>query len=200
MSFLHLIILLCCYFLGAIPFGYLLARRSTGLNILEHGSGNIGSTNVGRIAGKRVALRVQILDMFKGLLPVAILLFVSWKEIISMPDYFIFLAAFATVIGHNFSLFLSFRGGKGVNTTLGATILLAPLEVICAVLIYFLIKKRLKYVSAGSIALAITLPIAGVIFHCEKMLLAYLLLVCLLILIRHTSNIKRLFEGKEHLG
>jgi len=117
-----------------------------------------------------------------------------------MQDYFIFLAAFATVIGHNFSLFLSFRGGKGVNTTLGATILLAPLEVICAVLIYFLIKKRLKYVSAGSIALAITLPIAGVIFHCEKMLLAYLLLVCLMILIRHTSNIKRLFEGEEHLG
>ncbi len=199
MSFLHLIILLCCYLSGAIPFGYLLTKRSTGLNIMEHGSGNIGSTNVGRIAGKHVALRVQVLDMLKGLLPVAILLFLSWKAIIYLPDYYIFLAAFATVIGHNFSPFLRFRGGKGVNTTLGATILLAPLEVSCAVLIYFLVKKLLKYVSAGSIALAITLPISGIIFNCEKMLLVYLLLTSLMILIRHTSNIKRLFAGKEHL-
>ena len=199
MSFWHLIILLFCYLLGAIPFGYLLTRQSTGLNIMEHGSGNIGSTNVGRIAGKHIALRVQVLDMLKGLLPVAILLFLNWEAIIYLPDYYIFLAAFATIFGHNFSLFLRFRGGKGVNTTLGATILLAPLEVFCAVSIYFIVKKLLKYVSVGSIALAITLPISGIIFQCERMLLAYLLLTCLMILIRHTSNIKRLFTGREHL-
>lgn len=199
MSFLLISMLFICYLSGAIPFGYLLTRKSTGLNILEHGSGNIGSTNVGRIAGRSVAFQVQILDMLKGLLPVAILLFLKSKDLVSMPDYFIFLAAFSSIMGHNFSLFLRFRGGKGVNTTLGATVLLAPLEVACAVMVYFVVKKLFKFVSVGSLALAITLPVASLLFQQKVELCIYLTMVCLLIFIRHHGNISRLFAGNENL-
>jgi len=199
MSVLLLVFLLLCYLSGAVPFGFLLTRRSTGLNILEHGSGNTGSTNVGRIAGKVVAFRVQILDMLKGLIPVAILLLLKTRGLLEMPDYYIFLAAFSTIVGHNFSVFLGGKGGKGVNTSLGSTLLLAPLEVVFAVVIYFVVKSLFKFVSAGSLALAVTLPVSSILLHGKSIVTLYLLLVCLMIFIRHRSNIARLLSGKEKL-
>jgi acyl phosphate:glycerol-3-phosphate acyltransferase len=193
----QVVLILLSYLLGAIPFGYILTKNRTGLNILEHGSGNIGSTNVRRVAGKKLALEVQILDMLKGLVPVSFVLLLIQMGFYIFPDYFIFLVASSSIIGHNFSIFLHFMGGKGVNTTLGATVMLAPIEVFCAVGAYFLVKKLLKYTSAGSIALALTLPITGLILHVEKWLFIYLLFCSLMILLRHTSNIRRLFSGKE---
>lgn len=197
MSILQLILLLLAYLSGSIPFGYLLTKSSTGLNILEQGSGNIGSTNVGRIAGKRVALFVQLLDMLKGLIPVSLIYIFNKTELITSPDYFIYLVAFSTIIGHDFSIFLRFRGGKGVNTTLGATILLAPLPVFCAVAVYYLVKWRFNYVSAGSMALAVTLPVSSAFLHSELLLLSYLVACCCLILVRHIPNLKRLHSGRE---
>ena len=137
MSCIHYLLIALAYLSGAVPYGYLLTRKSTGLNILKEGSGNIGSTNVGRIAGKRVALQVQLLDMLKGLLPVMVIHLLDNNTPMLLPDYFVFLVAFSAIIGHNFSVFLRFRGGKGVNTTLGATVLLAPIEVFIAVAIFF---------------------------------------------------------------
>lgn len=197
MTVSQIILVLSGYFSGAVPYGYLLTKRFTGLNILEQGSGNIGSTNVGRIAGKKIGLLVQALDMLKGLLPVAIVLLLKESNPLIYPDYFPLLVALSTVLGHNFSLFLSFRGGKGVNTTLGATILLAPLAVLFSVVAYFLVKWRLKFVSAGSMALAVALPLGGWLFRPAPLLELYLFVCCCLILIRHLSNLKRLLEGKE---
>jgi glycerol-3-phosphate acyltransferase PlsY len=185
------------YIIGAIPFGYLLTKSYTGINILEQGSGNIGSTNVRRIAGKRISLQVQILDILKGFLPVTVILMTNKSGSIDFPDYYIFIIAFSTIIGHNFSVFLRFRGGKGVNTTLGATLLLAPFEVLCAVLIYFIVKWRFKYVSIGSISLAFTLPFTGIIFMEGIFLNIYLISCCCMILFRHLPNIKRLIAGSE---
>ena len=185
------------YIVGSIPFGYILTKKSTGLNILRQGSGNIGSTNVGRIAGKWVALKVQVLDMLKGFIPVATVLIFSKSEVQSFPDYFIFLVAISTILGHNFSVFLLFKGGKGVNTTLGATVLLAPAEVFCSAAAYFLIKWPLKYVSVGSIALAIMLPFSALILEAKGWLIYYLTFCCIMILYRHKSNIKRLISGNE---
>jgi glycerol-3-phosphate acyltransferase PlsY len=185
------------YIIGAIPFGYLLTKNSTGLNILEQGSGNIGSTNVRRIAGKTIAFQVQFLDMLKGFLPIAAVLLASKKELIDFPDYYIFIIAISTIIGHNFSIFLRFRGGKGVNTTLGATILMAPIEVLSAVVLYFIVKFRFKYVSAGSLALAFALPCFGFIYKADCHLMTYLFLCCFLIFTRHIPNIKRLIAGNE---
>lgn len=185
------------YLSGSIPFGYLLTKRSTGLNILEQGSGNIGSTNVARIAGKKVAIAVQILDMLKGLIPVGLVFLLQKLKVTDFPDYFIFFQAFATIIGHDFSIFLHLRGGKGVNTTLGATVLMAPLSVFCAVAVYYFIKWRFKYVSAGSLALAITLTFATVILYPDNYLWAYLFACSCLIIIRHIPNLRRLRAGKE---
>ena len=191
MSFSQIALILAGYLSGAIPYGYLLTKKMTGLNILEQGSGNIGSTNVGRIAGKRIGLLVQVLDMLKGLIPVGIVILLLKSDPQIYPNYF------PLVIGHNFSIFLRLKGGKGVNTTLGATILLAPIAVLSSVVVYFLVKWRIKYVSAGSMALAVALPIGGWLFSPDPMLEYYLSVCCCLILIRHISNLKRLFKGKE---
>jgi glycerol-3-phosphate acyltransferase PlsY len=197
MSFVHFIVLLICYLSGAVPFGFLLTRWFTGLNILEQGSGNIGSTNVGRIAGEKVARRVQILDMLKGLLPV-LMLKLSDQEAMHSPDYFIYLAAFASIVGHNFSVFLRFRGGKGVNTTLGSSFLLVPVEVLSSVIVYFIVKSRYQFASAGSLALALTLPVAGACLQRNYLEMTYLVCCSLMIVIRHVPNIKRLLAGQEN--
>jgi glycerol-3-phosphate acyltransferase PlsY len=199
MGLLLILPIFLAYIIGAIPFGYLLTKSSTGLNILEQGSGNMGSTNVRRIAGKTISLQVQFLDMLKGFLPIAALLLVSKKGFLDFPDYYIFIIAISSIIGHNFSVFLRFRGGKGVNTTLGASLLLAPLEVISSVAIYFLVKWRFKYVSIGSIALACALPCSAIIFKEEIYKTIYLILCCGMILFRHLPNIKRLISGNELL-
>jgi glycerol-3-phosphate acyltransferase PlsY len=198
MTFLQVLLLLTCYLSGSVPFGYLLTRRTTGLNILEQGSKNIGSTNVTRIAGKKTGTIVQILDMAKGLIPVSLIYSGLKHGIISAPDYFIFLSAFLTVIGHDFSLFLGFRGGKGVNTTLGATLILAPWAVLASVLVYFALKRLSGYVSAGSISLALTLFSSSLILYSGDIyLIVYVLAASALILVRHIPNLKRLLAGKE---
>lgn len=191
--------LITAYLAGSIPFGYLLTKRTTGLNILKEGSGNIGSTNVGRIAGKAVALKVQLLDMLKGLLPVGLTCLLQKYGWIDFPDYYIFLVAFSTIIGHDFSVFLRFRGGKGVNTTLGATVILAPLSVLCAVAVYFLTRMRVRFVSAGSLALALTLAISCLALYSDHLLWIYTLACSCLIFIRHIPNLRRLSQGKELL-
>lgn len=199
MQILDFILILLSYILGSIPFGYILTKKSTGLNILELGSGNIGSTNVSRIAGKGVALKVQLLDMMKGLVPVSLIILSNKSGFYIFPNYFIFLIALSAIIGHSFSVFLHFKGGKGVNTTLGASVLFAPLEVLSAVICYYFVKRQFHYVSAGSIALAVALPLTGLLLHEERNLFIYLLLCCVLILVRHTPNIKRLISGNEIL-
>jgi glycerol-3-phosphate acyltransferase PlsY len=137
--------------------------------------------------------------MLKGLLPVVIFNFVSKSGTSVFPDYFIYLVAFSAIIGHNFSIFLRFRGGKGVNTTLGASVFIAPVEVFIAVAIYFFVKWKFKFVSVGSMALAISLPVAGFFLKAGQLLQFYLLMCCVMILLRHISNFKRLVTGKEML-
>jgi len=195
----EMVCFLGAYLLGAIPFGYILTKKYTGQNILELGSGNIGSTNVGRIAGKKIAAFVQILDMLKGLLPVLFVLLLMKNHLLAFHKYVIYLVAFSSIVGHNFSIFLHFKGGKGVNTTLGASVLLAPVEVFSSVLVHFLVKWQFKFVSAGSIAMGITMPILSWWIHGINELFFYLLFCSLMIILRHLPNIKRLKSGQEKL-
>jgi glycerol-3-phosphate acyltransferase PlsY len=191
--FAQISLFLISYVTGSIPFGYLLTRYNTGLNIMEYGSGNIGSTNVRRIAGAKIGFYVQLLDMLKGFIPV--LLFSLVKS--DFPDNFIYLIALGTILGHNFSVFLNFKGGKGVNTTLGSSVLFAPLEVSLAVLIYLMIKHVFHYVSLGSIAIGITLPLAAYMHEGMNARFLFLFLCSVMILIRHQQNIRRLFSNTE---
>jgi len=188
--------ILLSYILGAIPFGYILTRYYTGKNIMEMGSGNVGSTNVGRVAGKRIAIITQLLDMLKGLLPVAVYLyFMDDKS--QGAEFYTYYVALATIIGHDFSIFLKFKGGKGVNTTLGSSQLIAPLSVFISVAIYFAVKWRFKYVSLGSIILGISLPLSELIIHGLSSTFYYLLVCAILIILQHRTNIKRLLHSEE---
>jgi len=190
-------LILVAYLIGSVPFGYIFTRQIAGINIREHGSGNIGSTNVRRVAGPKVALLTQLCDMFKGLLPVAAVMYVQFRNIYIFDAYFIYAVGLASVLGHNFSLFLKFKGGKGVNTTLGASLLLAPISVFASVLVYYLVKWRSRYVSLGSLFLAGTLTLTEFVIHPVSYLFYYLLSCTLLIVLMHISNIKRLLEGTE---
>lgn len=164
---------------------------------MKLGSGNVGSTNVRRVAGKKVAIVTQLLDMLKGLLPVA--LFLVFNIMGTSPN-FIFMLALAAIIGHDFSLFLKFKGGKGVNTTLGASLLIAPYSVFISVALYYIVKWRFKYVSMGSIVLAFSMPITELVLKGITPVFYYLTISSLLIIIMHKKNIIRLLKGEELLS
>lgn len=190
-------LILITYLIGSIPFGYIFTKKTLGINIREHGSGNIGSTNVKRIAGKKIALITQLCDMMKGLLPVSVILILQSGNYCHFDEFFIYTVALATIIGHNFSIFLKFKGGKGVNTTLGASVLLSPYSVFASVFVYFIVKWSSKYVSLGSLCLAFTLTITDLFIHRISLLFFYLLTCSILIVFMHRTNIKRLIEGTE---
>lgn len=199
---MEVIFLLATYLVGSIPVGYLLVRYLTGQNILELGSGNIGSTNVKRIAGRRIAAITQLSDMVKGLLPVGLYLYLTYDADLTyyqntMSDLSVYYVALASILGHDFSIFLKFKGGKGVNTTLGASVLLAPFAVFTSVVVYFIVKRLFGYVSLGSIALVITM-VASQFLICGVTPTFYYLLVCMtLIIILHYKNIGRLLRNRE---
>jgi glycerol-3-phosphate acyltransferase PlsY len=193
----YFIIPVIVYLWGSIPYGYIITRYATGKNIMQEGSGNIGSTNVGRIAGKKLSLLTQLSDIFKGLFPVFIILYAERFCSITLHEYYVFAIAIISVLGHDFSVFLKFRGGKGVNTTLGASVLLAPFSVIAAVIVYYVIKRKTGYVSAGSIALAITLPLTELIIKGITDLFWFLFICSILIIATHYKNILRLLRHEE---
>lgn len=181
---------------GSIPFGFLLTKRYTGKNILRLGSGNIGSTNVCRVAGRRISIYTQVLDMSKGLFPVTIILLLNLFNI-HFSSYYIYIIALSSIMGHDFSVFLGFRGGKGVNTTLGASLLISPIPVLISVLIYYMVKWKFKYVSIASLLLAISFPISAFFLYGSGSVFYYFLICTSLIILRHTDNIKRLLNYEE---
>jgi glycerol-3-phosphate acyltransferase PlsY len=197
-EFYSILLILTAYLLGAIPTGYLLTRYHTGKNILKEGSGNVGSTNVRRIAGRRVSFYTQILDILKGLVPVGAYLFFVDDINLNISEYLVFLIALASIIGHDFSVFLGFKGGKGVNTTLGASLLLAPWAVLIGGGIYYVVKRSFQYVSLGSIALSVSLPLTEYIVYGLSPVVYYLMACASLIIILHRKNIQRLIAGKEN--
>lgn len=195
--FFEIIILICTYLIGSFPTGYYLTKKYKGVNIQKHGSGNIGSTNVKRVAGKKLSIITQLIDMLKGLVPVGLTMYFTSSEIISLPSYYIYLVALTSIIGHNFSIFLNFSGGKGVNTTLGSSLLILPLGVFYSVLVYYLVKWKTGYVSFASLCLSATLLATSIIIYDNIYEVVYFTAVFLLVVIRHKSNISRLIRGTE---
>lgn len=188
---------LFAYLLGSIPFGYILTYKYTGKNIKDFGSGNIGSTNVKRLAGSRVSIQVQLLDMLKGLLPVGLTIILIYYEIVSDTAYIVYMVALASILGHDFSVFLKFKGGKGVNTTLGASILFSPIPVLTGVVSYYIFKWSTKYVSLSSIILGISILITDALIYGFGNQFLYFVICNILIIVLHRDNIKRLLKGIE---
>lgn len=191
------------YLLGAIPFGYL-AGRLKGVDIRQHGSGNIGATNAIRVLGKGVGIPVFILDLVKGWLPVW--LAKLWLSSAGVEGAMLTTVAVGTglaaVLGHMFTFWLAFKGGKGVATTAGVLIGVAPDGMLAGLLIWLLVFFATRYVSLASMLASAAVP-GWLTFRMarsgewEPVMLSFGVLVMVLVFVRHRSNIGRILDGTE---
>lgn len=182
--------MILAYLLGSVPFGLLVAKLFCGVDPREAGSGNTGATNVARLCGAKFGVLALVLDVLKGYLPAT--LAVSGN----LGATGISLVALAAILGHVFSPFLGFKGGKAVATTIGAFLALMPLGALLSVAACVLVIALTGYVSLGSLTLALCLPVFALLTG----KLAYLPLaavVMLLLFWRHRENIRRLARGEE---
>jgi len=183
---------------GSIPPGYLIIKKLYGIDIRTKGSGNIGSTNVKRIAGIKISIVTQIIDILKGIIPVALGMYLP--EIINLPvslDTYVSIIAISVILGHDYTPFLEFNGGKGVNTTLGAFILTAPIPTLTGVAIHFVLRLFTNIVSIRSIAIGIVIPIACIILKFPIPIIISTILACILMIVRHKDNLIRIIHNEE---
>lgn len=183
------------YLLGAIPFAVLVAR-SSGINILEVGSGNPGATNVLRTLGKGPGYLVFFLDTLKGF--TAAYWPVVWAGTHDVTLWLPILGLTGAILGHSFSIFLRFRGGKGVATTVGGMLAMQPVVIGIGMLIWIGVFYATRYVSLASILLGISLPLTSWFFSDFDGEFYFSLVLAVLILVRHRGNIKRLMRGEEN--
>jgi glycerol-3-phosphate acyltransferase PlsY len=188
------------YLLGSIPFGYLLVRFCRGEDVRQSGSGNIGATNVSR-KSPLLGVLTLVLDALKGSAAVGLAYFLSGRMAGgTMPYQAMSLAALCAVLGHAFPVWLKFRGGKGVATGLGSFIVITPKAVLVAAGIFVAVVVIFRYVSLGSVIAVASLPLLAYGMHVygnAAGALALLSCACLLIIIRHHENIRRLLAGTE---
>jgi glycerol-3-phosphate acyltransferase PlsY len=196
--------LILSYLLGSVPTAYLFGRLFKGIDLRRHGSGNLGATNAFRVLGRGIGTTVLILDIFKGTAAVLLAKHFFVPEISKISlNLYLCLAAIAAVCGHNWTLFLKFKGGKGVATSLGALIGFAILIdkfatlVLLIVLLWGLIFLSTGFVSLASVVASISLPLLAILLGLPKELDIFLLILAAFSLIRHKPNIIRLLQKKE---
>ena len=186
------------YLLGSVPFALLLGL-SQGCDIRRVGSGNIGATNLGRALGRSWGIGAFLLDYAKGLLPVLVAVNGDWDD----ASLVALACAAAAIVGHVFPIYLGFRGGKGVAVTFGTMTGLAFLASLAAGIIWLAVYKFTKWVSVASLAAGVAFPLgvwlshAGTPFESYLALEVFAILVAVLIVVRHRSNIIRLLKGQE---
>lgn len=191
------------YLAGSVPFGFLMGKLK-GIDIRQHGSGNIGATNVTRVLGKWWGKGCFFCDFLKGALPTALTVFLCRKGIFADPwGVLPSLAAFCTVAGHIFPVWLKFKGGKGISTAAGAVLALNPPALLCAGVLWAALFFAFRYVSLASIFAAVSLPVFAWgalklnVWKSSHVELGLFVLLGILAVLKHTSNIKRLLDGTE---
>jgi glycerol-3-phosphate acyltransferase PlsY len=180
------------FILGSVPFGYLIGKYIYNVDIRSKGSGNIGATNVLRILGVIPGLTVFATDILKGALPVLI------GRAMGLPRELFLLAGALSVLGHCFSPFLGFKGGKGVSSTYGMMLAFDPVVAIISLLIEGGLIALWGYVSLGSMGSVIFMVFLLLIRGHNFFSILIMLLIAILVIVRHRDNIKRLLEGKEN--
>jgi len=194
------------YLIGSIPFGYLIVKLTAGADIRQTGSGGTGATNVSRRAGKVAGIATLLLDALKG--AVAVFVAAKWCEQFQpnllAGDWILLGSAVAAIVGHIFPVWLGFRGGKGVATGAGVFLMLHPLAVLCAGVVFVIVVLLTRYVSLGSISGALVIPLSVWLMHVfvrRDLSLAPMLagatVSALLIVFAHRGNIARLLSGTE---
>ena len=186
-----IVLLVLAYLAGSIPFGVVVGKLFYGVDVREHGSGNVGTTNVFRVLGKKAGSIVMVCDILKGYIPAAIAaaLFTPWAAI--------FIAA-APVIGHIYSIFLKGRGGKGIATGAGVVLALVPLAFIIIFATWIALNLLTRYVSVASLVAAVLVPVLTIAFDEPLPYQIAGVLVAVLVWWAHRGNIRRLLAGEEH--
>ena len=209
----YILTALAAYLLGSIPFGFLVAKAK-GIDIRAMGSGNIGATNAMRVLGKPVGIFVLLMDVLKGYAACAFLppLIFNWlaphfsglfvyfqNEPVELQTRFYVVAGIFAVLGHNYTCWLKFKGGKGIATTAGVYLALAPWAVLVAFAVFILAIAVTRYASVGSIAAAIALPATVWVMTPHNLFLGIVTTALgVLAIYKHKSNIQRLMAGTEN--
>ena len=198
--------LIAGYFIGSVPFGYIIGRMHH-IDIRKEGSGNIGATNVTRVIGPMAGKLCFALDFCKGLLPVLALKLLITRGVIAEPLFGLgaVLMIFAVVLGHMFTCFLNFKGGKGIATAVGGVAAIAPLPAVAAFVVWLAVFKISGYVSLGSIVAAVALPVLAwglgffkVTAPLPWSVIGFFALLAAVAVWTHRSNIVRLINGTEN--
>ena len=179
------------YFIGALPTGLLLVRVLRGEDIRKYGSGNIGAVNVLRVAGPAVAAAVLLVDVLKGLVPVLLALRAG------LAPWAVVAAGLAAIAGHNWSIFLGFKGGKGIATSAGVLAGLSIPAVLVAAAVWIIAVAITRYSSLGSLLGAVSVPITLWRLHAPPEYIAFGVIASLFAIYRHRANIQRLVAGTE---
>lgn len=187
------------YLLGSIPTGFLMTKIFAGIDIRNAGSQNVGATNVYRIAGKLPGLLTLFIDIGKGVLAVTVVANFYYSFIVNIDYVFfkVFLGLIA-IFGHIWPVFLKLKGGKGVATTIGVAAVLAPIPLLISLLIWLAIFIPTNYVSLGSLAFGVSLPICAAILNESFYVVIFCVIICLLNTYKHKENIKRLIKRAEN--
>ncbi|MDL2266535.1 glycerol-3-phosphate 1-O-acyltransferase PlsY [Desulfovibrio sp. OttesenSCG-928-G15] len=189
--FLAIVVTIASFFIGSIPFGLLIAQKFCGIDPRQAGSHNVGATNVSRLCGFKWGLATLGCDLLKGFLPCFLLSALGGDySLLAYP------AGLALICGHMFSYFLQYKGGKGVATTVGVFLALAPLQLVLAGLACIFAIWRTGFVSAGSLTLVATLPLLFLV-SARGGDLYFSLVVGALVVYAHRENIRRLIRGEE---
>ena len=190
---LRIYFILLSYIAGAVPFGVIISRKIAGIDITLKGSGNIGATNVAREIGIKWGMFTLLLDLLKGFIPV----FIARNYITDVEGFFLISTSLAVLLGHRFSPFLGFKGGKGVATAFGIFLALSPGSAIISLCVFILTVYLSRYISLGSIVGAYIMPLTLSILNRPAALIITAFFTASLILINHSSNIARIINGEE---
>lgn len=186
----YFLVLLANYLVGSVPAAYLVGKIK-GIDITKHGSGNVGATNAFRVLGKWAGIVVLIVDCLKGVIGVLL------AQQVGGP-WFVVLAALVVMAGHNYSIFLKLKGGKGVATGTGILLALTPKTVLFGLIIFFIVVATTKYVSLGSIVTALSVPFIMMVIGDPLPVRILGVVAVAFIIYRHIPNIKRLIAGTEN--
>jgi glycerol-3-phosphate acyltransferase PlsY len=206
---LPLALIATSYLLGSIPFSYLVVRAFAGADIRQHGSRNVGATNVARTFGKTPGVIALLLDISKGLIAV---LFARWLTSLPQwpfaprgdiapwysPSFWVALAGLIAVVAHMFPVWLRFHGGKGVATAAGAFLGIDPITVLAAAIVFLIVLIASRFVSLASMFSAASIPVfLRFLSHAPFWTIIISIVIAMLIIVKHHSNIARLTQGKE---
>ncbi len=198
-----LTIIAASYLLGSFPTSIIFGKLFRGIDIRNYGSGNAGGTNAFRVMGWKIGISVMLIDLAKGLIATVLVSQIRIDAISLAPVYLQIIAGFSAVIGHIWTIFAGFHGGKGVGTAAGMLIGLYPIAFIFIFIIFLIVLFTTRYVSVSSMTAAISLPIVLLILDTlgrpyKPPLMVLSIIIAILIIFTHRSNIKRLMAGNEN--